>query len=332
MAITIKDVAAKCGLSVATVSKALNQYGDVNEETRLRVQEAARELGYFPNAMARALKTSSTRLIGVLSGVDGAVVSPYAAGVLADFRREVEWHGYDLLLVTRNLGARPMTYLEHCRRRGVDGVLLLETDFLSTEIGELAASSLPLLTIDHVFQGRPCVACADRAGMSELVRHAVERGYRAIAYLHGPPNARTDNRLTGFYRACAQLRIESRGEWVRRVEPSDAVEVYRAVEGLLRGEPRPDCILLPEDGALYPAWRAVQDAGLRMPEEVSLAGFGGEAAYQAVAPRLTTVRPDMRRIGQEAARRLIESIEHPTLSGMDIVTVPGELLPGETIS
>ena len=154
---SLKDISKVCGVSVATVSKALNNHTDIGEETRAHIKKVAKEMGYSPNLSARALKTNRTYGIGVLF-VDEAtsgLTHDHFAAVLDSFKRTAEKGGYDITFINcfREREDR-MTYLEHCRYRGFDGVMLACIDFSDSEVIELVQSDIPVVTIDHVFDGR----------------------------------------------------------------------------------------------------------------------------------------------------------------------------------
>ena len=211
MAVTIKDVARSCGLSISTVSKVFNGYPDISEATRRQVTEAAREIGYKPNALARALKTNRSYNLGVLFVDDNisGLTHPFFAAVLNAFKVEAERQGYDITFINHNIGTMEMTYLEHCRYRNVDGVCLACVNFYSKEVAELAASDLPCVTIDHAYEGHPCVVSDNLCGIGMLVDRAVALGHRRIAYIHGQRNSLvTENRIEGFRRAMARHGLE----------------------------------------------------------------------------------------------------------------------------
>ena len=150
---SLKDLARECGVSVATVSKALNGQSDISAATRDRVREAARRMGYVPNMAARAMKTNRTYNLGVLF-VDerqSGLAHEYFSAVLDSFKVQVEKLGYDITFVNRNLGGRTMTYLEHCHYRGVGGAVIACVDFNDPQVVELVNSDVPVVTIDHVF-------------------------------------------------------------------------------------------------------------------------------------------------------------------------------------
>ena len=168
---SLKDLARECGVSVATVSKALNGQSDISAATRDRVREAARRMGYVPNMAARAMKTNRTYNLGVLF-VDerqSGLAHEYFSAVLDSFKVQVEKLGYDITFVNRNLGGRTMTYLEHCHYRGVDGAVIACVDFNDPQVVELVNSDVPVVTIDHVFNNRMAVLSDNVNGLSALV-------------------------------------------------------------------------------------------------------------------------------------------------------------------
>ena len=172
--VSMKDIARACGVSVATVSKALNGQPDIGEETRTRVCEAAQKMGYMTNSAARALKTNRTYHIGVLF-VDerqSGLAHEYFSTMLESFKAEAEAHGYDITFINHNVGGKPTSYLQHCRYRGVDGVVIACVDFTDPRVRELAESDLPLVTVDHVFNNRLAVVSDNVQGMDTLVRYA----------------------------------------------------------------------------------------------------------------------------------------------------------------
>lgn len=124
---TIYDLSRQLGLGVSTISKALNGYSDVSEKTRQRVLEAAQEMGFQPNSNAQALKTKRSRLIGVLhqDTQGGGLMHPHFGTILEFFRRSVEEHGYELMLMNQNTGRRRRSFVEQCRYRNFEGMLIM---------------------------------------------------------------------------------------------------------------------------------------------------------------------------------------------------------------
>ena len=334
MSVTIKDVAAKCGLSISTVSKAFNNYADISDQTRELVHKAAREIGYYPNAIARALKTNRSYNLGVLFQQEGrnGLMHGFFAGVLDAFKREGERHGYDLTFINHNIGWAGMTYLEHCRYRNVDGVCVVCADFTRPEVVELATGGIPCVTIDHAFDGRSCVQSENSAGMEALVDYACHLGHRRIAYVHGQRSSSvTQRRLTGFYRGMKAHGLTPRPSYLIESAYDEPDAAFEAVMALMRLPEPPTCILLPDDRCCLGALEAAKTLGLRVPEDLSLGGFDGNPMMQLIHPRLTTIEQDARQIGTRAAELLIGRIESPQTAGSMTVEVPARLLPGESI-
>lgn len=330
----MKDIARRCGVSVATVSKALNDQPDIGAETRDRICRTAEEMGYMANAAARALKTNRTYNIGVLL-VDmrhSGLAHEFFSAVLDSLRVEAEKCGYDITFINSNLGDRPCSYLQHCLYRGVDGVVIASADFHDPMVLELVDSELPVVTIDHVFNNRIAVMSDNVNGAEALVRCAAAKGHRRIAFIHGELTAVTEHRLIGFHRACDELGIVVPDEYVRESPYHDTETCYRICRELLSLPERPDCILFPDDYSYIGGMNAIRDAGLRIPEDVSTMGYDGINLSRVISPKLTTYRQNTGELGRMAVAKLIELIEKPKTALLDRVIVSGELQEGESVS
>ena len=332
--VSMKDIAKACGVSVATVSKALNGQQDIGRETREKIRRTADEMGYMTNASARALKTSRSYNIGVLfvDPMHGGLAHEYFSSVLDSIRVESERCGYDITFINCNVGRRQTTYLQHCLYRGVDGVVIASVDFTDPMVLELIHSGLPVVTIDHMFNGRMAVMSDNVSGMEQLVRYVVERGHRRLAFIHGERTTVTEGRLTGFYRACEQLGVSVQDEYVLEGAFHDAAGCYEATKRLLTLPERPSCIFFPDDFSYIGGYNAITEAGLRIPEDISAVGYDGIRLSGVVSPALTTWRQNTEELGREAAARLIELIEHPKTALIDRYVVSGCLLEGSSVA
>lgn len=333
MAVTIKDVAAKCGLSISTVSKAFNNYTDISAATREAVQRAAKEIGYFPNAIARTLKTNRSYNLGVLFQEERGtgLTHSFFASVLQAFKTESEKRGYDITFINHNIGWNGMTYLEHCQYRNVDGVCVVCASFYAPEVVALVDSDIPVVTIDHTFANRSCVLSENMEGMLELVNYAASLGHRRIAYVHGQKASVTEKRITGYYRGLQANGIEPRAEYLLAstyASPEAGAEAFRKLMAL---PVPPTCILLPDDHAALGALDAAAEMGLRIPADVSIAGFDESRLAALTRPRLTTVSQDAAGMGRKAAQLLIERIENPRTAGSETGLIPTRLVKGESI-
>lgn len=333
MAVTIKDVSARCGLSISTVSKAFNNYSDISAETRELVQRTAREIGYYPNAIARTLKTNRSYNLGVLYADDGnnGLNHSFFARVLDAFKNESERHGYDITFINHNIGWTGMTYLEHCRYRNVDGVCMVCADFYSLEVAEVATSDIPCVTIDHAFNNRSCVMSENIYGTQELVRYAYQQGHRRIAFAHGQRSSVTENRITGYYRAMNELNLSPNPDYLVESLYDSPTAGYQVMKRLMEMPEPPTCVLLPDDQTAMGALEAASDLHLSVPRDVSLAGYDGNRLGQLLHPKLTTIRQDPKRMGTQAALYLIDRIENPRTAVSQVGSIPVQLVPGESI-
>ena len=333
MAVTIKDVAAKCGLSISTVSKAFNNYADISAETREAVQRAAREIGYYPNAIARTLKTNRSYNLGVLFQEERGrgLTHSFFASVLEGFKSEAEKHGYDITFINHNIGWKGMTYLEHCRYRNVDGVCVVCANFYAPEVMALVASDIPAVTIDHAFSNRSCVQSENVEGMRMLVEYAASLGHRRIAYVYGEKASVTESRITGYYRGLATCGIEANADYLLEAVYDSPEAGQHAVRTLMALPESPTCILLPDDHTALGALDAAAEMGLRVPEDLSIAGYDESRIAQLTRPRLTTVAQDGWRMGIQAALYLIDRIENPRTAGSEVGTIPTRLVKGASV-
>ena len=331
---SLKDLAKECGVSVATVSKALNDQPDIAQATRERIHAAARRMGYLPNAAARALKTNRTYNLGVLfvDEAQSGLTHEFFAAVLDSFKRHAEGRGYDITFINHNIGHSHSSYLEHCRYRGVDGVIAACVQFDDPEVVELAYSNLPLVTVDHVFNNRAAVLSDNVDGIRQLVDQLTALGHERIAYIHGEQHsAVTQKRLVGFYRACAAHGITVPDEYVIAGTYRDAIGCAKATRQLLSLPQRPTAILFPDDFSAIGGVQAIREEGLLIPRDISVAGYDGNLISQVMSPQLTTYRQDTEAMGKAAAELLIEEIESPRTALPEQRLIAGSFARGESI-
>lgn len=332
--VSMKDISAACGVSVATVSKALNDHKDIGAQTKERIRQAAKEMGYFPNSAAQALKTNRTYNIGVLfvDEAQSGLTHDYFSYVLDSFKRTAEEHGYDITFIncSKN-GKNRMSYLEHAKHRGFDGVVIACIDFYDPEVIELVQSDLPVVTIDHLFNDRIAVVSDNVNGMRQLFTYIYEKGHRRIAYIHGADSAVTQNRLSSFYMTAKELGVEVPDEYIKEAAYRDTKEAYKKTLELLDLPQPPTCILYPDDFASFGGINAIQARGLRIPEDISVAGYDGIRVARHIEPKLTTLKQDTERIGGEAAKNLISLIEEPKSTLIQVITIGGEVFEGHSV-
>ena len=332
--VSMKDIANECGVSVASVSKALSGQSDISPATREKIIAAAERLGYQANSAARALKTNRTYNIGVLlvDETRSGLNHDFFSSVLESIRVAAENHGYDITFINANVGKRPATYLQHCRYRSVDGVVIVCIDFYDPMVRELAESEIPLVTIDHSFNNRSAVVSDNMQGAEELTKRAIAAGHRKIAFIHGENTSVTDNRLRGFYRALEEYGISIPDSYVAESPYHDPDSCSAAVERLLGLPDRPTCILCPDDYSAIGGINAVRSHGLKVPEDISILGYDGKSIARVIEPKLTTWEQNTDGLGSLSVEQLVRMIEHPKTTIPEIVTVTGKLLEGTSLA
>ena len=332
--LTLKDLASHLNLSPATISLVLNHSpvaDAIPEETQRRVFEAARELGYRPNYIAVSLRSRRTNSIGV---VVPEVSDPWAAEIVSGIESHLLENDYHYLITSHRRSTPKLLQddLELLRRRAVDGMILLATELHEPPLlpavvisGHTRVKGLSNVVIDH-----------DRAARFALT-HLKELGHKRIALFRGQPGSSdTEDRSRAIFAAAAslgieippQLTLQLSGEGEDVVFSPDAAyqEGYAFGQKLLGRRMSFTALFAFDDASAIGAIRAFLDAGLRVPDDISVVGFDDiqNAAYHN--PRLTTVRQPLREMGRIAARVVLERINGSQKSDDSFVVVEPELI------
>jgi len=295
---TIRDVARRAQVSVATVSRALNGLDNVSEHTRTRVADAVRELGYVPHAGARSLSLARTGALGVvLPDLHGEFFSEIVRGM----DREASQHGYLLLLSNMHAGGEQARLALHAMRGRVDGLIVMAPHLGASELAAALPPALPAVLIntrsDH--ERHPSIHLDNRAGARAVVDHLVAIGRKRIVHLAGPSQNIDALERRGAFRAAAAAHgigyeiLEGDFE-----EPSGDA----AVAALIRNGARFDAIFAANDNMAIGAMQALRAAGLRVPQDVAVAGFDDIPLARHIG--LTTVRVRIAELGERSIVRL----------------------------
>ena len=329
--VKIKDIAKECGVSTATVSKALNGYGDVGAETAVRIKQTAMRLHYMPNAAARMLKTNTSHNIGVVFEDEtmSGLTHEYFSHILNSAKNELEDYGYDITFISQKVGGN--SFLQHCRYRRVDGVLIASVDFTNPQVRELVMSEFPTVTIDYAFDSHSCVLSDNTEGAFELVSYLYQMGHRKIAFIHGEMTSVTIKRLTGFYKAAKELKLHIPEEYVLESRYHDIRKAAERLRELLDLPDPPTAIMFPDDYTYIGCIPVLENLGVSVPEDLSCVGYDGIPMSQMIRPKLTTMKQDAEEIGRVSARKLIQIIENRKDVMVEDLRVSGVLIKGETV-
>ena len=331
--VTIKAVAERCGCSPATVSKALNGAPGVGRELVERIRAAAAEMGYVPNAAARALKMARTYSFGVVfrEASKAGLAHEFFSLLLNGFKRRSEELGYDISFIVNRLGDRDFTYAEHARYRRYDGVALITVVHNDPYAQELADSGIPTVTVDWEFPGCGCVMSDNLQGMRDILEYVYSMGHRRIAFIHGEITPVTRVRVAAFYRVCGELGITIPEGYVIGMKYHDPPSSCQATKQLMALPEPPTCILYPDDISYLGGRKALDELGLSVPGDVSAVGYDGIFMSQMLDPKLTTLRQDADLMGVRAAEELVKAVEEDRAYIPGRIVIPGELLKGQTV-
>ncbi|MTH54367.1 substrate-binding domain-containing protein [Bacillus mangrovi] len=311
---TIKDIARAAGVSITTVSRALNGYSDVSEKTRKKIIELSKELNYSPNTLARGLVMNKSKTIGLLvSGFSKeSIKDNFTFEVLAGINQYAAETDYDLVLFnTNSTMQREKTYTQLCRERRVDGVILqgIRTD--DPYLQEVVESNIPCVLIDIPVEtdNVAFVSTDNVLGAEKAVNHLIELGHRNIAMINGHDHAFVSReRLKGFKQGLGAHGIPFREEWAVNGEFTEK-EAEKAALELLKKYPEITAVFCASDLMAFGAVKAVSTLGMSVPQDVSIIGYDDILLAEYFSPGLTTIAQDRQMLGFSAARLLTEMLQ-----------------------
>lgn len=326
---SIKEIAEKAGVSVSTVSRALNNYQDVNAKTREKIMDIASQFNYFPNAIAKSLVKKKSYTIGLFFGdqVNSGFDHPFFLDVISAVREGAGNAGYDLLIFT-NIHKERSTYTSLCRERGVDGIFLIltgEGKKKNEQLIELQESGIPCVAIDLPLEGSRCsyVESNNFLGAKKAASHLLKLGHQKIAYIGGDEISKASfDRLHGYSAALNEAGIKADPNLVNLgyFSPLKAKEITGEVLSNFRDV---TAFFAASDLMALSVIRFLNNEGYQVPEDYSVIGF--DDIEEAESAKLTTVRQHKRKMGSEAIQLLMEIIENQSFNPAPIV-IPCDLV------
>jgi LacI family transcriptional regulator len=308
MAVTIRDVARRAGVSISTVSRVLNNTCAVNEQKRQQVLEAAQVLGYSPNPAARSLLGKRTGGLGVLLPFVGA---EFFSDFLTGLDEAAQANDFFLMISTSHRHADEFQAAMHAMEKRVDGMIVMAPD-LNGEAKVVSGGTGPLVFVNtYVDDDSFNVINFDNfGGCYELTKHLLSAGHRNIAMIKGPTEARdARERIRGYRAAMAEYGYEDTSALEYQGEYTQEAGYFAAREMLGTADPLPTAVVCANDYCAMGALRALSEAGVTVPDDMAIAGFDGITSGQYTQPSLTSVQVPMYDIGARAVQRLIQLIE-----------------------
>ena len=299
--LTIHEIANMAGVSIGTVSRVLNNRAGVHESTRTSVLEIVRRVGYVPDAGARKLARGERGLIGIAPFSTHAASSPYFS-ILLDSIQEV--------LVAQGYAGRVLEP-EHTDLDKVNGFIVPGIFIDDSRLTLLRERGVVTSVIGRA-EGEVWVSVDNTGGMTRVMQHLVKLGHRRIVHLTGSPiGQETFDRLEAYHNALSDAALPELPELVLDGKFTE-LGGYRAIRAALEQGLTFSAVAAASDEMALGAILALQDAGLRVPYDVSVTGFDGLPYFDFLEPKLTTVRQPIRELGRAAALRVMAQLEGQT--------------------
>jgi LacI family transcriptional regulator len=323
---TINDVAKRAGVSTMTVSRVINNSSYVSQETRERVEQAVAELGYVPNALARSLHFKESKTIAlVLTDITNPFFTTVARGV-EDIASE---QGYSVIFCNTDESQSEETrYVNILLQNQIGGVLLVPASGVETTVSLLQARGTPVVVLDRRVS-EVCVdtvRCDSEQGAYDLIQHLLGLGHRNIAVLCGPQIVSTAiDRVAGCYRALADSGLDASAAHVY-YDHFTQESGYQMTRQALATQPRPTALFATNNFIAIGAFGALRDAGLRVPDDISVVAFDDLPPALVIDPFLTVAAQPAYEMGQKAAELLLAHLTDKTPAEPQEIVLPTQMI------
>ena len=322
---TIQDVAKRAGVAPITVSRVINNSGYASEETRARVEAAVAELGYVPNRLARGLRSKQTQTLGL---VLTDITNPFWTTVARGVEDAAEAEGFSVILCnTDESEAKQEAYLRVLLQKQVDGFILAPARSSAAAVTMIHKQNVPVVVIDRrVPVDVDTVRCDSEGGAYRLTQHLLDLGHRHIAILSGSPEVSTaEDRVAGYKQALtdAGLPVDETYVFHREFTQTAGAEMTQQAMSLT---PRPTAIFAVNNFIAIGALKALQEMGLRVPEDVALVAFDDLPQALVIDPFLTVASQPAYEMGRRATEVLLQRLAGEAEEGYQHIVLPTTLI------
>lgn len=309
MAATMKDIARRTGLGLATISSYFNG-GNVREKNRIKIEEAIEELHYEVNEVARGLKTNATRTIGV---VIPELNNTFCAEIITGMEDVLRSHGYATIVCDCRTDKKlEREAVEFLTRRRVDGIINMPVDEEGNHLKRFQKTGKPIVLIDRKIQGINCdsVLVDNKKAAEDAVWYFIERGHRNIGIIGGPEEVFTaQERMAGYYKALESAGIPVSESLIWHGDYTIQGGV-RGLEELVQNNPEMTAVFVTNYEMTMGAMIGVNELGIRIPEQLSMIGFDNLQFARACNPKLTIVAQPTDGIAKEVAKVMLNHLEN----------------------
>ena len=321
---TMNDVAKRAGVSTMTVSRVINNAGYISAETRQRVERAIAELDYVPNALARSLRHKQTHTLALILT---DITNPFFTTIARGVEDTASQYGFSVIFCnTDESQDKEGEYLNILVQRRVDGILFVPASTSADSITFLQERHTTVVVLDRRLSDMKvdCVRCDAEEGAYQLTQHLLELGHKDIAILSGPQTVSTAiDRVRGYERAFVEAGRKHQpglyGTFTRHGG-------YEMAQRALALKPRPTAFVATNNFIAVGAFQAIREAGLRVPEDISLVSFDDLSAALVMEPFLTAVDQPAYEMGQRATALLLSRLSGQTIGAPQEVILPTRLI------
>jgi LacI family transcriptional regulator len=311
--LTIYDIAEKFNLSIGTISKIMNNKGTVSPETRKKVLDYVKKVGYFPISNARNLKLKRSYSIGVVFSeeLDIGLEHPFFASILQHFKKYVEKRGYEISFVVSQIGDRKYSYLDWCKSRNIDGIYIVAGNYEDQGILELVNSDIPCVTTEMGFPNVYSVISDNAQGIKLTIDYIHEKLKKhKIALISGPMSSSSfKERTNNFLNYSKELQREVEENYIEVLENYEFTSGYKALNNLLsKVAELPEVIVVSSDDIAFGVLRALFEKKINVPTQIQIIGFDDIPYAERTTPALTTIRQNRKVLGETAAQILLDLI------------------------
>lgn len=323
--VTRKEVAERAGVSVAVVSYVVNNGPrPVSPETQAKVEKAIEELGYYPNELARSLSRQQTATIGLIIP---SLLNPVYAEIAESLQRVCMAAGYLVMLGgTERDPNKEVEFAKLLRAKQVDGVVILPSESPQAVLAPLQEAHIPTVVLEHDLPDIYCIAIDDRHGGRLATQHLLSLGHRRIGLIkRQPTSALSTLRVVGYRDTLADAGISFDPALVVESQAGQAAG-YAAMQQLLALLNPPTAVFTHNDVLAMGAMRAIHDAGLAVPDDISVVGYDDTITATYLNPALTTVKFPIAEMGRRAGQIILKLAQNEGNLPAQTITLPVELI------
>ncbi len=335
MPVTIRDIAKKLNLSIGAVSRAMDGYPDISEETKQRVKQTAREMGYIPNRAARQLRRQKADAVGyILPSNTPRFADPFFTEFIAGLGDETARHPFDLLISIAPPGddSEQQIYRSWVQGRKVDGFILTHLRVQDWRLEYLNEQRMPFTALESISDtvNFPRINLDRESAISELIDHLLGRGFKRIACIGGPENLQSQSSQMAGYRLGLKTAGLPFDQNLAMVSDLTSSSGYQVTKRLLSIPDPPDAIICINDETAFGVLRASHEKGLKVGQDLAVAGFDGVQISKFTEPPLTSLDIPVYEIACQLVKMLIAEIEGQPLPERQVVLRPTLLVREST--